>query len=178
MYEVEIKAWIDDLVRVEAVVTTFARFLESYEKRDVYYRSPSGDRPREFRLRVQEGRGTVTFKEKSVRDGIELNRESEFGVSDATFFDRLMQEIGCVRFLEKVKRGRAYTFDGIRIEVGIVEHLGAFVEIEELVESDEPAVLEAARGRVRKVLDECGVEESRIEGRYYTDLLLERPAGP
>jgi adenylate cyclase class 2 len=115
----------------------------------------------------------VNFKRKEVRDGMEVNDEREFSVSDAEVFAELLKRLGLEPWIRKRKIGEAWNLDGITAELSLVVGLGRFIELEILADSDDGATVAAARARLLDAVDRLGVDRSRIEGRYYTELLRE-----
>jgi predicted adenylyl cyclase CyaB len=130
-----------------------------------------------FRLRFERGTGEecslVTAKKKSMREGVEINEEFEFSVSDPEAFCAFAAALGYGAALEKNKIGQAWTpVPHVTIELAEVAGLGHFIEIENLV--DESSAVPGAHARVRELLASLGVGEQDIEPRYYTDMLEER----
>jgi len=215
MIEVELKAWVDDPVGVDAALAARFRFVGAYRKEDVYFRLGPATSPIEFRLRIDDGDAIVTSKEKRIDNGIEVNRETEFEVSDPTAFEAFARFLGAHPFVRKVKVGRLYEAaaggrragdvavageprgagphaaaqpDGtgprraagsgrpIHLELSVVERLGTFLEIEKLIESEDPSAVAEARDEIASLLANLGISSSKIEPRYYIDMLaaLER----
>jgi len=194
--EVELKAWVDDMESLRSRVAARYPHGGSYIKEDVYYRlggaSPGAGRPSvekghggpeavEFRLRIEGERSYVTAKRKSVVDGVEVNDEIEYAVSSPAAFKRFAEYLGAVEFARKRKRGDRYRAGEATIELSHVDRLGDFIEIERIVEGggrDRPSGgrIEAADREVRALLDELDIPASKIEPRYYIDMLaaLER----
>jgi len=175
MLEVELKARIDDAREVEERVGKLAKFVRRFDKRDAYWHGPEWRLARGakgFRVRTDGDKAMVTFKTKRAEGGMELNLEREFEVSDADAFEALAERIGCERFIRKRKTGSAWEKDGTLIEIMEVEGLGAFIEIERLVDEDEPAAIALAQGMVRAALADSGVPPEAIESRTYSELLL------
>lgn len=182
----------------------------------------------EFRLRVENGAAYVTCKEKQIAGGIEVNRETEFGVSDPVAFEAFARFLGARAFVRKVKVGRLYEApaggspiappsvaadersgsgsgsdevprravggrgaeveaDGragaggavkaaraegtIHLELSEVGHLGFFIEIEKLLERDDPGAVATAREEIRWLLGSLGIGPAKIEPRYYIDMI-------
>jgi|WetSurMetagenome_2_1015567.scaffolds.fasta_scaffold473872_1 predicted adenylyl cyclase CyaB len=181
MIEVELKARVRDRRAVEAAVGGFASLVGETDKRDSYWKAPSagaGAAKRDFRLRREGGTSVVTFKQKRVEEGIEVNVEREFVVSDPEAFAALAERIGCLQWYEKRKRGLKYeaasgsAADGkATIEIVEVEGLGGFIEIEVLLAREDPAAVARARGELRSLLARAGCSEADIEPRYYSELL-------
>jgi predicted adenylyl cyclase CyaB len=200
MIEVELKARVRDRAAVEAAVRGFASPAEEVDKRDAYWLAPApaaapdgatessgaaASARRDFRVRREGGASVVTFKDKRVELGIEVNVEREFGVSDPAAFDSLALRLGCRRWYEKRKRGLRFeaasaVASGGRatIEVVEIEGLGDFIEIEVLLESAEGEAVAAARSELRALLARAGCAESDIEDRFYSRLLAEAGLAP
>lgn len=179
MIEVELKAHVRDRAAVEAAVASFARLEGAVDKRDAYWHGPDwrlNRGTRGFRLRSEREGTVVTFKTKRSEGGIEINRESEFEVSDPGVFAEFALRLGCERFYEKRKRGRVYKAGdgagGATIEIVEVEGLGCFIEIEVLLEDEDPARVALAQGEIRSLLARSGVGEADIESRFYSELLM------
>ncbi len=175
--EVECKAWVRDRGAVLAALKKIAGYAGSYVKHDIYFFDPAreSDPANEVRLRDQAGSWIVTFKDKSIADGIEVNNEHEFTVSDGFEFAALLSRLGIEEKRRKVKRGELYRMGEISVELSEVEGLGLFVEAEMIV--DEPLSVARAREEVRSVISRLGIPDSDIEPRYYVDMLAEREKG-
>jgi predicted adenylyl cyclase CyaB len=180
--EVELKARVRSRAATEAAVASFARPCGAVDKRDAYWHGPdwrlNGD-TRGFRLR-SEGHGSiVTFKTKRSEGGVEINREREFEVSDPEAFNEFALRLGCEPFYEKRKRGLAFKAGRgaepgeATIEIIEVSGLGDFIEIEILLEDEDPARLALAQSEIRAFLARSGVREEDIEPRFYSELLME-----
>jgi adenylate cyclase class IV len=194
MIEVELKAHIEDRAAVEARVAAFAILEGPVDKLDAYWHGPDWRIARGkkgFRVRAEDGKSVVTFKNKKTEGGIEINREREFGISDPEAFVEFAQRLGCEPFYTKRKRGVRYRVDpcdrgavgedtgkagcegATTIEIVDVEGLGGFIEIEVLLADEEPAAVALAQGEIRGFLARSGVASSAIEPRYYSELLME-----
>ncbi|GAB1433373.1 class IV adenylate cyclase [Spirochaetota bacterium] len=175
MIEVELKARLADREAAEKRVASFAKYLRGFVKADEYWHGPDWRFVRGtkgFRLRQDDGKILVNFKHRRNEGGIEINKETEFAVSDAAAFVAFVSRIGCERFYNKRKSGRAYEYDGATIELVTVEGLGDFIEIEKLAKTDNPEEIAVARGIIRKILDMSGVADTEIEGRSYSELMI------
>jgi predicted adenylyl cyclase CyaB len=188
MIEVELKAHIRDRTAVESRVASFAEPEGDVDKLDAYWHGPDWRMQRGkkgFRLRTERGRSLVTFKTKRNEGGIEINHEREFEISDPAVFVELAERLGCEPFYTKRKRGSRYRIEpcgpsgsglscpgGATIEIVEIEGLGDFIEIEVLLEEEEPASIALAQGEIRGILARAGVPESDIEPRFYSELLI------
>lgn len=171
--EVEIKAWVGDLEGLRAQVAELYPHAGSYTKEDVYYRLVGSESGVEFRLRIEGGSSTVTAKRKSTVNGVEINEEMEFAVSDSEEFERFARYLGARIFAHKRKSGDRYRAGDATIELSHVERLGDFIEVERLVEGTAPQEIRSAEATVRSILKGFSITDDKIEPRYYIDLLAD-----
>lgn len=169
--EIELKAWVDEYAAVKKRLDARYGSPRAVEKQDVYY-TTDGKHPdlATLRLRLSGGSWVLTYKDKRIEEGTEINREHESEVSDFAVMDELLKRLGCRHFLDKGKRGWVYTFAGLTIELVEVAGLGNFLEVEK-VTPDGEADPEEIRVELLAVLDVAGVSRERIEARYYMDML-------
>jgi len=143
----------------------------NYHKVDTYFRGAEGS----FRLREAEGKAVVCRKEKTLSAGIEVNRETEFGVDDPDAFRAFAKSLGYRLWYRKEKRGQAWRLGEVLIEVGTVSDLGWFAELELILEEarDSHAV-ERARRSLWAALDALEVPRDQVEPKTYSELLGHR----
>jgi len=176
MLEIELKARLRDPAAVKKRVAGFAQPVRNFEKHDSYWHGPDWRFARGtkgFRIRSDDNKSLVNFKNKRTEAGIEINQETEFEVSDGDAFVALVKRIGCEPFYCKHKRGSAWSYNGFLVELVDVEGLGHFIEIEFLLDSDDAAAIALAQGELKRILRLAGVPESDIEARGYSELLLQ-----
>ena len=186
MIEVELKAHVADPAAVEAKLQAFAVRIGDFDKRDSYWHGPEwriNRGTRGFRVRAERDVVTVTFKTKRSEGGVEINREREFVIQDRDTFVEFIERLGCEPFFEKRKIGTKWEWrhggsDPIALELLEVPGLGRFLEIEALVSEDDPAAVALARGEIAALLEKSGLDDSDIEPRYYSELLVEAGLGP
>jgi len=183
MNEIEMKAWVDDVETVKKRLDRLYEYRGEWIKEDTYFcvsaphSSESGTakndskRIETIRLREQDSSAIVTLKRKSVSRGMEVNEEEEFTVSDAGAFTTLLLRIGCTVCSKKRKHSYSYSGRNLTVELNHIDGLGWFLEVEKLCEL--PSDGEAVRGRLYAVFEELGISLTKIESRYYTDLLAE-----
>ncbi|HUX37306.1 MAG TPA: class IV adenylate cyclase [Rectinemataceae bacterium] len=187
MIEVELKARVADRRAVEARLREFATEVGTFDKRDAYWHGPEwriNRGTRGFRVRSENDSFTVTFKNKRSEGGIEINREREFAIADLAVFTEFIERLGCEPFFEKRKIGSRWEWRSedssrpIVLELLEVPGLGLFLEIEALVADEDPSAIALARGEISLLLEKSGLDESAIEPRYYSELLMEAGLGP
>jgi adenylate cyclase class 2 len=186
--EIELKARVDSLEKIKAAISSFAEYGGEFLKNDVYWfpRSPpaagtaiplSGIRVRQEQDTPPNGKVRritwVTFKVKEVREGIEINQEKEFEVSDTAAFEELLVRLGLERGSAKKKTGWAWKYEGITAELCQVDRLGWFAELEIIAQDAKEATVAIARKRLLELLERIGIGEDKLETRYYTEMLRE-----
>ena len=183
MYEIELKAWVDDSAELQTRLDATCTYRRDFDKRDRYFTAPEcaadpGWTPHHFRLRRDGDELVCTYKHKAVEQSVEINLEREFEVSDEDAFLDLVRRLGCTPLVDKHKKGRQYDYNGLTVELSVVHGLGTFLEIERLLGDDSSEAERAAAGEeVRAALEAFGVEAERIEERPYTQMLLDEVGG-
>lgn len=178
-FEVELKAHVLDKEEVFRRLSSLTGDMISERKEDIYYSLPGG--PALFRIRFEqygEDKGSLlfTYKEKTLQDGVEVNKEHEF----TAFGDQLqaacdfVSSLGYVVFVTKKKVGTSFQlawddFPPLHVELVEVPPLGWFVEMEFLLE--DKSLIPQAKEKLHAVLSRLGLSESAIEAGYYMDLL-------
>lgn len=177
--EIELKAWIDDLQSLSQILSSIgAEFSGAVEKDDCYWIFPAS--LQELRVR-QETKidkagivthfNRVTYKTKEIQDGIEINDEQEFEVSDMKVFEELLRRLGAAQKIKKHKQGQAWKYEDINAELFLVRGLGYFIELECISESKDAQTIDNIKSRLMDLLSRLGITKDSIEPRYYTDLL-------
>jgi adenylate cyclase class 2 len=188
-FEIELKASVEDPRALEERISLLAPPAFSFEKDDCYW-TAGGEREGHLRSDVRlrrerivcpagetEEKVLVTYKTKEIREGIEVNDEREFVVSDAAAFEDLLRRLGLKPGIRKHKQGRTWTLDAANVELcevsGPRRSLGWFLEIEILVDNVDSSVEAAARQKLLGILEKVGVPRSCIEERLYSELLVQ-----
>jgi adenylate cyclase class 2 len=191
--EIELKARLDDFEPVRERLFTMGEYCRAYIKSDTYWLpgQQAATIPSGVRVRRESGVNAdgsafdsilVTYKTKEISDGIEVNDECEFTVSDAPVFEELLGRLGLRETYHKGKKGWAWLVASkasapeppILAELSLVAGLGWFLEIEIQVANDSrQAVVEESRRRLLALLDQLEISPDRIEPRPYTLMLKE-----
>jgi adenylate cyclase, class 2 len=172
--EIEIKAWVDDPGEVEENLRSLYGDPIPVHKEDIYYTADDKfPQLNTLRLRRSGGKWIFTYKDKSIENGTEINREHETLVESFEVMDEFLKRVGCRYYLEKKKRGLLFSSGGLTIELVEIEGLGTFLEVEKVVPEGEVAV-ESVRAELLAVFDRAGVPRKKIEARYYSDMLMNR----
>ena len=168
----EIKAWVRRPGITLALIDRLCVFRKEYLKEDVYFRTPEMDiGRRDLRVRRENETWICTRKEKTIRDGLEVNDEREFTLSDGPSLMELLEGLGCREFFRKTKKGRSYSYGDLTVEVSEVAGLGLFVEVEKVADSASPEEIARTEEEIRRFLAEAGVLPEDIESRSYAVML-------
>ena len=122
-------------------------------------------------FRTEPGFYRVTFKEKTMRGLVEVNRETEFSVDSAESFRAFARKLGASVLYHKTKKGTAWKSGDVLAELVRVDGLGDFLEVETLRKDEDPAGMQAAITSIRAVMERCGLGDADIETRTYRELL-------
>jgi predicted adenylyl cyclase CyaB len=177
MFEIEIKAWLDNPSETEQILSSFADYKGESFKSDVYWYN----KDRNLKIRVREERLIsetntekntlyVTIKTKTVSDGMEINSENEFQISDKSAFELFLNQAGFCLQSTKTKISKNYYTQNCHIELVSVDDIGQFFEAEILSHSNEPSVVERNRATLMSILEKCNVPAENIEPRFYSFL--------
>ncbi|MEK6794328.1 MAG: class IV adenylate cyclase [Spirochaetota bacterium] len=170
--EIELKAHVRDVERVRAFLKAHAVFRKKYFKRDRYFFHPPDESMDSLlRLRNANGSHVFTSKKRHMERSVEINEETEMSVrkNDARKIVRFITGVlGYRDYVIKEKKGRAYSYRGVRIELSEVSPLGHFVEIEIL---DGTSSAEEQIALLHSILADLGIPESDIETTPYVALL-------
>ena len=196
MYEIELKAWVDDIPATENKINEFAKYIGLTEKRDTYWRKKNTEIG--IRIRQETGKPIIaTWKQKNLRQNeFEVNTEREFIIGSTDFakdtipnkknetslksalsnFEDFLKTSDFEISLQKYKSTKTWhhkteEFDLITIEISYVEFLGHFIEIEILSEKNDDETISMAQNCLHETLQKCGINKDRIETRYYWQLL-------
>jgi len=173
-FEVELKVHLADPAAVEVRAAELGKFTKETHKEDVYFRrrGDTSSYPVErFRLRQEEATAVVTFKQPVKAGGVEVNEEVEFEVDDAHAFFRFAGRFGFEPFVIKRKQARIYRIGRAHVELNEVEHLGHFVEIEILCETEDEVPV--ARIELARLLNQLGLDPANLERRPYIVMIQE-----
>lgn len=177
MLEIELKAKVGDHDAVKARLAAFMTLTGNIDKRDEYWALPlahSVSPPPDFHLRIRSepGKETVTFKEKTYSDSIEVNKEVEFGILDVNAFREFLAKMSAKLLYRKHKKGTSWQGEGgILAELVVVEGLGEYLEVEILLNEGDNVDVGETKNKLIAVIERCGLSMRDIEPRPYSQLL-------
>ncbi len=185
MYEIELKAHVDDRDATIAKINTFATFCGKVEKSDTYYKLLQHDHKISTRIRSEKSNsGTkilLTYKRKEVRTDasgtkVEVNDEKECEISAAEPLEALLSDIGFTLSLKKEKSVLGWIYKDAHLELCTVPPLGDFLEIEIISPANDSQTLETCQQELQDILAKSGITKDKIEERYYSDMLRQANA--
>ncbi|MDD4574690.1 MAG: class IV adenylate cyclase [Sphaerochaeta sp.] len=184
--EVELKAHVAEPLLLQQRIEALAGIsLARCELKEDTYLSREGEDAL-FRIRAEqsgrsfetmEGVLVFTYKNKAIKNGIEVNEEVEFtstsdqGEAALQFF----LSLGYVTYITKTKKGYLYTYTAskdlppLTIELVEIATLGWFIEMEFVLEDHSRVNL--AKKTLLDLLTQLGIKHSKIESEYYMHLL-------
>lgn len=196
MFEIELKAHVKNHEETLKKLHEISEFVHYVNKSDTYYhleKTSSNVSDRNYistRIRkVTELSSSdrfekfyLTYKQKELRtetDGtqIEVNDEKECELSDPKAIEALLKDSGFKVVLQKTKIVHGFKtlteFGDCNLELCTVPPLGDFLEIEILSRNDDPSTVKSIFEKIKNYFTLCGLSESDIEGRYYSEMLKE-----
>lgn len=189
MYEVELKAWLDNKIKTETKLRNFATFDALFFKQDTYYHLDSKNitvRIREEEIHssnnITEKQILVTYKEKKYHKAkdntsYEVNLENEFTISEKEAFEKILIDSGYHISLKKTKNTASYYFTEkdsnttFHIELCTIPPIGDFIEIETLTENNSEENTNRLKTSIISILENLNIPKSKIEIKTYKDLL-------
>ena len=186
MYEIELKAHVQDCNAVRKRLAQFAQYVERIHKDDHYYRKIATDGMKLPSIRIRTERATcadgtestrhlLTYKRKEQRNGTEVNEELESLLENPAVLHAFLQDSGHTMYLHKQKESEFYTVHTdsgtAHLELCTVPPLGWFIEIEIICADNAATTVARAQAELHVLLAQCGIAESAVEPRYYSELL-------
>ena len=189
MYEVELKAWLDNKLETENKLRNFATFDGLFFKQDTYYHLDSKNITVRIREEVIHSPNNlpkkqilVTYKEKKYhkafdKTSYEVNLENEFTISEKKSFEKILIDSGYHISLKKTKNTASYYFTEetsnktFHIELCTIPPIGDFIEIESLTENNSKKNTKQLKKTMISILESLNIQKSKIEKKTYKDLL-------
>ncbi len=193
MYEIELKAHVNNYNNTKNIISSFATFLGTKQKSDVYWQCFSEKLQAPVRVRIREETCTnsenkesteliVTYKKKELRTSSDLNKhidfevneEHEFCINERKAFEAILIDTGYEVDLVKEKKVEQWEYDGVLLELCTILNLGDFLELEIIAHDQDKETVHEALKKLQSVLLKCNIPLENIEKRYYSELLREK----
>jgi len=175
MLEVELKVRVPSLDPVRRKLLQLnAEFCGRVHERDIYYNAPHRDFSKTdeaLRVRFTDGKTVVTYKGIKMKNlNLKAREELNAVIESGEAFSAILDRLGFARSAEVSKWRENYRFCNASIALDEVEHLGTFVEIEVLADSDASG----AASTVDRIAKELGIVGKPILASYLELLLSKR----
>ena len=207
LVRVELKAWLDDHESIMAQLSLLESRASAREKTDTYWlpieenapgmsiprsgvrvrrereaQSAGGDKPGEAGSEGAKGESfLVAVKSRKMSGAAEISEVSEFAVSDAELFEKLLGNLGLFKASYKKKYcwgwkipAEAPGAEPIGAEIAHLKELGWFLELKLCARDGGRQAAEEAVKRLHSLLERLGVPAERLEPKPYAVLLHER----
>ncbi len=166
---IEIKAKVEDLEdlrkRVERICDGVG---EKIDQEDIFFHNSLG----RFKLRIlAPDRGQLIFYQRSDVAGPKLSNYQIYNTADPEGLKEVINKAAGVRGTVR-KRRWLYWFGRTRIHLDLVEGLGAFMELEVVLQPDERR--EEGMGAAAELMDILAVGPNDLIDGAYIDLLEEK----
>jgi len=182
LIEVERKYWLNNKNSILKLLNEKAVFQKEVRNEDIYYIDKTtikqfdrfSGNEKIFRLRRTNNRKVVTFKEKILKQGTEVNREGEFEIKfeDESAFKQFINYINYQELIHKTKETKLFRYQDVSMEYNYLHSLGWFLEGEILCEKSEE--VDQAILQLDQVFNDFGLDKNKLEKKMYIELLLER----
>ena len=192
MYEIELKAHLENKNQTIQTLKTFANYEGFFHKQDNYFKKQLENSEDYISVRIRKEQSKtsngelnkifLTYKQKELKttkDGcsIEVNNEKECELSESSTIISILLDTNFSEYLKKEKIVEKFTYStkyGIAtIEICTIPPIGDFIELEILSNENNNSNIENIKNELYLILEKCNVPLSNIENRYYSQLLKE-----
>ena len=182
MYEIELKAWVDDIPATENKINEFAKYIGLTEKRDTFWLKKNTKIG--IRIRQETGKPIIAnWKQKSLRQNeFEVNTEREFIIGSTDFINDTIPNKKNEASLKSALSNFEDFLKTSDFEINLQTYKstktwqhkteeGDLITIEILSEKNDDETVTKAQNCLQMVLEKSGISKDRIESRYYWQLL-------
>ena len=174
MFEVEVKARIEDLASMERQLLQLgASFQQIIHQSDIYFQHPIrnfAQTDEALRVRIADNASYLTYKGPKIDSVSKTREELELEVQDPLKLIELLKKIGLSPIMKVVKSRRSYLLNDISISIDTIDELGTIIELE--LDVPDKGQLPTARERLFAVLKQLKIRPEKFERRSYLELLM------
>ena len=169
MLEIEVKAYADDLKKVELTLRDMgAQFIEEIQQIDTYYNHPCRnfvETDEALRIRRSGTKYYLTYKGKKIDPESKTREEIEVEIADVHTAAELLVSLGFSPVADVKKVRKVYRLDTFTVCLDDVVNVGTFVEVEICGEH-----VEELRNSALSILNALNLKD--YERKSYLELLL------
>lgn len=174
MLEIELKVKVDSLDPVRSLLNKKGAVFEGKNhEHDIYYNAPHrdfGSTDEALRVRYTDKGALLTYKGAKIKKlGLKAREELNTGLESGEVFEQVLDRLGFKKTAEVNKWRENYRLGEAAFALDLVEHLGTFVEIEIMTDSDG----ETTTKKIETLAKEFGISGEPILASYL-ELLLSR----
>jgi adenylate cyclase class 2 len=167
MLEIELKVRVDALGPVRNRLQQLnAESFGRVHEHDIYYNAPHRNFAKTdeaLRVRYAGGKAVVTYKGAKVKDlRLKAREELNTGVESGEVIGEILARLGFVKTAGVNKWREHYRYGNASIALDEVEHLGTFVEIEVIANTETQEALK----RIDTIKKELGITGEAILASY------------
>ncbi|MFX1295341.1 MAG: class IV adenylate cyclase [Promethearchaeota archaeon] len=174
MFEVEIKAHLDDLSLIEnRLLQLDAIYQKTLHQNDIYLQHPLrnfAQTDEALRIRISDDKSYLTYKGPKLDSSSKTREEFELEVQEPKKLSELLKKIGFITVQKVSKFRKQYSLNDIIISLDTVDGLGEFIELE--IDVLDKSAIVSARDRLFSVLKQLKISSEKLERRSYLELLL------
>ena len=174
LFEVEIKAYLDDYILVENQLQQLgAVFEKTIPQSDTYFQHPIrnfAQTDEALRIRISDKNSYLTYKGAKVDSSTKTREELELAIPEPDKLNAILKKIGFSPVMTVKKTRKKYILDEIKISIDMVEGLGNFIEFE--LDVSEKEHIQSARERLFSLLKRLNIPNEKLERRSYLELLF------
>ncbi|NGX31125.1 MAG: hypothetical protein K940chlam8_00485 [Chlamydiae bacterium] len=175
--EIEVKLKLTDaqLHIFEKWLNQNTKFQEVQSHEEIYLTHPKIDwieeniQTRYLRIRKMKDKKQLCFKKLNFKEDKRYCDEYEIEISDSEKLLKIFQLLGFEENCHINKTRKVFQFQGLEINLDIVDELGSFVEIE-VIERNSPSVLEEFQ-RIDQFLKSLGLSQAKRINIGYVQLM-------
>ncbi len=174
LFEVEIKAHLDDLTRIQSgLIQLGALYKKTFQQTDIYLQHPIrnfAQTDEALRIRYSEDKNYITYKGPKIDQTSKTREEIEIEFHEPDKLLKLLRKIGFTIVREVSKFRQIYALDEITICLDTINGLGNFIELEIDVSNENEIII--AKNQLLLILDKLQIPSNKLERRSYLELLL------
>lgn len=172
--EIEVKVKIEDIEEVKKKLMEMGVvFSEPKQQIDDYYKQKGKETETQrqgsyiIRIRSENGKFFLTMKILTGKQGVW--EEFETKISDKEQMEKMLDKMGYVVVISKVKERTQGKFNDFEINLDKIEGLGNFVEFELITDDSKKA-----KERILSLIEKLGLPKENIIHKGYVRLLFEK----
>lgn len=173
--EIEVRAKINNILKIKDLLQTKAKFVESSDENDLYLRHESDvERSLVLRIRRKKSGSLLTFKGKAKGDDTAWP-DVDLPLSHPDDLENLLLGSSYIEVVKITKHRSTYRTKEFEINLDKIDNLGDFIEIEGRGTDSNRTAIEQ---KITEFLIDLEIQKSDIIRKGYVTLMLEKASSP